>query len=377
MTRRSAIAVGTGLLLAVCPGRTASAETMGPARLARTLVMVQDQIVLGSGAALGSLDELKRRLAMEIGQAQNTVWKDPQQVRALAVHLLNGGSPRPIRLLVDNQVDLGGLRPVILALLAFAERRKDAAEQLATIDARSLDAGIAGHFALTQAISSSANPELAKPFIALAKLLAPGSIVEEAAVRRELEILAAAGKRLEAGQMAARYLWRFGSSLYAKGVVSYLANSVIPDLADRQDGRTVAAAVVNEMPPQSRVETLLAVARNAVLLGKMEIASFAARSALAVVASDSAEKNRVELYAAIAEAFVRPGNVAADGLKTISQHGLSREDAAVLEASLLALNQIRAPVRALPAMDAPSTERIDAAARTIKNAQALLDQDPP
>lgn len=366
-----------GFLLTIPCARAAENDAETPARFARTLVMVQDQIVLGSTAALESVPELRRRLAAAIANAPVATWKDPQQSRALAIHLLNGGAPQVVRRLFEMKADFGQWREVVMALLAHAERKKDAAQQLGAIDARMLDPSIAGPFALAQAIANSSDFEKAKPYLYQARLLSPGSLVEDSAMRREMELLIAAGKKLEAAHAAARYLWRFGSSLYAKDVVVFLAGSFLPELASVPGSNGAIVRLTDELPAPARLETFLKVARNAMLKGSIQAAEFAAARAFDLAPSDSAARSQAALYTGIARAFSDPTGTALDKLRESDIRTLSGEDLALLQGSLLTLKRIRAPIDPTIEGEVSSSAAIEAAAQAVSAAQAQLDMKRP
>jgi chemotaxis protein MotC len=347
------------------------------ARLARTLVIVQDQIAHGNTSALVSVPELRRRLATAIERAPNSIWKEPHQGRVLALHLLNGGTPRVVRLVLESQADLGQWRDMILALLAYAERRGGAARRLSSFDALQLDPSIAGSLALAQAIANFADPEKARTYLAQARILSPGGLVEESAMRREIELLSNSDKKLEAAQAAARYLWRFGSSLYVKDVVVFLAGSLIPELSSLPNGNGAVAALTDELPVNARIETLMTVARNALLNGRVAAAEFAAGRVVERASPGSYELSRATLYRGIVRALTDPTVEAVDKLRESELSPLSDEDRGLLQASLWALERVRAPIKANASVELPSSPAIEAAAKALGAARDQLDLRRP
>lgn len=359
------------------PSQGADEEADQPARIARTLLMVQDQIVHGSTAALESIPELRRRLAMAIERAPVSEWKEPRQGRVLVLHLLNGGGPQIVRKLLASGADVGPWRDTIQALLAYAERRPDAPQKLSGIDAMQLDPSFAGLFALVQAIAHSGAPEKARTYLSQAKLLSPGGLVEESAMRREIELLSNTGKKLEAAQVAARYLWRFGASRYNKDVVAFLARSLIPELSSLPDGNGAIAKITDELPASAKVQTLLTVARSALLQGRIAAADFAAGRAVDGASPGSPDLARAILYRAIARAFSEPTSDAVDKLRESDVGLLSEEDRAVLQASLAALARVRAPIKENAAVELSSTAALEAASKAIGAAQDQLKLKRP
>ena len=375
--RRWAILGGSAMLLVLATMASALGETDTPSSLARTLVSAQDQIPLGRKEALESIGEHRRRLLQKIQTSPDTIWKDHRQGQALVAYLLNGGHPLPIRQLVVRQVELGSWRDVIDALLAFSERAQDAIERLDHIDAKTLDPGVAGHFALIKAFANRTTVEKAMRNLADAKLLDPGGFVDEAATRREIELLLEGGQRAEAMQAATRYLWRFGSSLYAAGVVNYLSDSIVADLAGLPDGKPKVTAFFVELPEAARVPTLLRLSRSLLLKGKLDIAAFGAGAARSFAVPGSPEQVRAEFDLALAGAFVAEPEAASGKLRAMKAGLSSGEDNMLLEATLSMLEQINAPVRARPDATTTGTPATEAAAAIVRQAAAALENDRP
>ena len=146
-------------------------------------------------------------------------WKDPRNARAAVVFVLSGGSARVLQKLMRSGASADINEKLIKGALAYGEGRHDeAAELLAGIDARALDPGMAGHVAYVQG-ELAARKEPAKALVHLdeARLLSPGTIVEEAALRRQIALLAAAGSADRYEALATQYLRRFPNSVYAGG----------------------------------------------------------------------------------------------------------------------------------------------------------------
>lgn len=346
-----------------------------PAEIAHTLLLVQDQIATGNGDALTAVAETQLQLAQAIETSDEETWRDPKQGRALAIHLLSGGSPHLIRKLLDGNADLGRWKQLIPALLAFAERSKDGAKRLEEFDARQLDAEIAGQFTLAQAIAHAHIPSRSKTYLREARLLAPGGMIEDAAWRREIALNVAAGQPLLAVQAASRYLWRFGSSAYAQDVVRFLASSVIPDLLVSSDGREAATAFFNEIAAGSRVAPLVAAAGQAMIRGHFDAAAYTAGQASAIANAGSAERARATALASIAQAFTDPSSASADKLREMNRDALSNEERRLFVASLAVLDRIRAPLQSSSApTEIATTAAAEGATKMISTAQALLDQ---
>ena len=115
----------------------------------------------------------------------------------------------------------------------------------------------------------------------LARLLAPGTLVEEAALRREIMLEADQHDVERVARLARQYASRFGASVYAEGFLQTLAGALA------QSGAIDSAANFDKfhaffaaLAPDTRRGFLLGLARAATLSGRFEVAATAAAAAL-------------------------------------------------------------------------------------------------
>lgn len=345
--------------------------------LARTLQTLQDRIVQGSVAALESQAQILDAMAQAIAAMDAAEWKDTRSIRALALYLLSGGTPRPVQELFTKRTDLGAMQPLLLALLAYAERKPDAAQQLARHDAQALDASLAGHVALAQAILTDAAPERSLASLGVARLLAPGALVEEAALRRQVRLLLAGKRNIEAVQIATRYLWRFPGSVYTPEVVAFLAGSVLPDMAAEPAGRGEVVRIVDELPTQQRGGLLLDMARLALLNGKLDVTTFAAKVVADVTESTDPLSIRARAYSGIASALAPASPQDAAQLGRIDRTRLADADRGVLDAAISLAVQIRAPTRLVASTTGEPSPAMTSARDAINRADTSLTETQP
>jgi hypothetical protein len=346
-----------------------------PSQLARRLLVISDQIAIGSRASLVSISVLRQDLRRAIENAPDAIWQNNGERAALVIHLLNRGEARPVQKIVAKSVDLGDWQHVIVALLAVAEGSRDAVGAMQKIDARSLDPSISAHFSLMQSIVSEPTPELAIPYLTQAKVLGAGSFVDEAASRREIEILLKLGKAADAVDAATRYLWRFGSSLFAQAVVDHLVESVIPETATTREGQIAATALFAEIPEEVRLPWLLRLGRSALLGGRLNVAAFAADLATRAAEVGSGEHTRAALVRSLAGAFLTGDVSTIDELSGMRSLQASGADERLLQATLAMLKRIHAPVSSIATANDAVTPVIELAKRTLQSADMALESD--
>ncbi|MEA3079349.1 MAG: chemotaxis protein MotC, partial [Sphingomonadales bacterium] len=157
-----------------------------PYELVRSLQAVQDGIANGDTAAHGSHLALIRQIGEKLLAADASVWSNPQNGQAVVIYLLSGGAPQVVRKLPRDKLNVDAR--LFDGALAYVEGRQDEArELLKDIKPRTIPSGMGGQVALVQgALFARSEASLAIERLDEARLLLPGTLVEEAALRREI-----------------------------------------------------------------------------------------------------------------------------------------------------------------------------------------------
>lgn len=316
----------------------AKAVELEPYQWTATLENVLDEIAQGSDAAQVYLPTLIRSIAEHIDKTEAKVLLDKKNVRAVLIYALSGGDGKAVRRLLS----LGGLTPIEETIakgaLAYSEGKYSvAAKYLGEIDARSLDVALAPRVALTQAIIVyKSDPEKAIKLLDLARLLGAATLIEEAAIRRQIALLGA-NKNFDRFEfVAARYFRKHEKSVYS-GYFSKqfsLASSSF-DFSSDKNRLERLKAVIELLQEQSRKLSLyLLIAENAIGLGNVPLAKFAAENGQSLSTPASSERLRADLY--LAAASVASDNVAKaiEVLESMPRTALSSSDAALRDLAL-------------------------------------------
>ena len=145
-----------------------------PYEMARSLQMLQEDIAHGNRAMLAAQQTLLTAMTARFLAVDAEAWKEPKNVAAVIVHALSGGDPQALRTLLEKN---SSARPSCRwrkGTLAYAEGRiPEAAELLATIDARTLLPSVGGYVALTQAsLAMEKDPKKSQKMLDTARLAA-------------------------------------------------------------------------------------------------------------------------------------------------------------------------------------------------------------
>lgn len=293
--RRALLAAGLTIVL----GAAAVAGEAPPWKTMRALQGLEDRIAAGDSLAQAARTKAILRLGQGFAAMPPETWADLRNARALVAYLFGGGDAAETARAISPE----GLHKDAVALyrgaLAYAGGDDDTArEQLSPIDAKTLPPGLAGHLALVQAalIAPTDKPR-AEALLDLARLLEPGTLVEEAALRKEMSLIGADGDFDKLPLLERRYQAAFARSVYAdnfKQLVGDLAAKIAD--VDLASGNDRLARLLAPLPRDDRRRLFLAIARREALAGHLVAATFAALEGGRLVEAGSRDAARASLY---------------------------------------------------------------------------------
>jgi chemotaxis protein MotC len=364
-------------------------EDARPFELIRSLRAAQDRIAHGDVAAR----EGQRRLLADIGarmaRADDTVWKDARNARAVIVYVLSGGDPAVLKDLRGRGVLTGVEEDLVKGVLGYSEGRNADAELLLGIATKQLDASVAGHLALVQStLTMHKDAARALALLDEARLSSPGTLVEEAALRRQAFLALAAGNRDLFEALSSRYLRRFADSVYAESFRRQFATEVVGQKYAVDAARLERLeAILADLAAAHRLDIYLMMSAEGIVRGKVEAIRMAAGQASGLAEADAAAKARAELYkgaALVATDELESGLAALEG---IDKSLLDGSDGELLEAALALAGEMRRwpesgdAAGGMPEIEAKAHEAerpvISATARVLSAAQksnARVDQ---
>lgn len=351
-------------------------------RAMRALQLVQDRLALGNATAIDAQRAIIEKLMID---ASGEGEADVKARIALAFALMNGADPARLR----AHIEAGREDALLRGAAAYAEGRlQDAAAAFAKVEPATLPLALKAQFLLTKgALLAGSDREAALAALAQARLLAPGTLIEEAALRREVALLAAEPDRML--KLAASYLRRFGQSPFASAFISQFAFAIAE--SDPAAQEKLSAALDDLLAPAraaDRQTFYSIVARTSLVSGHHALAKTAAQRAVDVSDDPSALLSARLYRAALAIASDAPG-AAATELQSLMRAPLQPADQEILRAAISVARELRrwpfdeqaAPI--VPA-DVPSVRadeqtqpsaRMDAA-RTLLDATDTLVSRP-
>ena len=316
-----------------------------------------------------------------------TIWAKAKNARALAMFTLGGGNAEVgSKVLASGALRAPYERIVKGAIAASKRRRRTALKYLTQVDPMKIRGHLGALIALVSGVMMIEKKTAeAAQLLAMPGSLAPGTIIEDAALRRMLVAHSKVGT-LEPFLHASRsYIRRFQKSVFGSSFDRLLGSQLLTFNAEelaRHFGDI--DQVLERLKPERRRKIYLTLSRGAVLTGKLDVAKFAADQARELSNEGTRAFSRVSLYQAGSTLFGENRGHATLLLSTVNVQALSKGDRALhakvsrLAKSLTAWppKDFDSPVAQPPpnADDGGSKALLDQAGQLFENIEALVSR---
>jgi chemotaxis protein MotC len=341
-----------------------AAEDVGksPFDLVRELQILQDRAVLKGEADWAEYRKQIANLGGRLSAFSTHVWADPKNARAAVVYVLSGGDPSVLRRLLGSGVTLGIDSKLVKAALAYGERQDAKATELfEEIDMDQIDESIVGHVALVRAVLISAKDQAkGLALLDMARIMASGTIVEEAALRREAILSANTGKLEEFEAFSSQYFRRFSKSKFASRFGHDFAREVVTGRYAGDEKRlSKLGDMLRGLEEVERREACLLIAEQGVAAVNVEMVRFAAKIAADLFKDKPADAMRLRLYEAAALVVTEDAGEGASALMKIDKSQLDARDLGLLRAALAVAREVTRAPKAQRRSDAKPQEEAE------------------
>ncbi len=385
------LAVGLAVLAAPARGEPGVGGTTSPFAAIRTLQTLQEQIAHGNKAAQAAQPKLMAHIADRLLATDPAAWREPRNARAAVLFVLSGGKPAVMRAVLAKATLPDGFDRLMKGALAYGEGDDAAARDLlGGIDPRGLPSVLGGHLALVQAtLLSSEDNARANKLLDLARLLVPGTLVEEAALRRQIFMLTGPDALDKFAFLSREYIRRYRGSIYADNFKLRLTmmGARLASLGDVANLNKFDSILV-ELPTSEQLAFHLAIAKAALIQGKAAAARSSADKAATMAAEQSPDAIRSKLYAGAALVVSDNSATGRAMLESIDPAQLGAEDTELRDAALAVASGVQSEILQVghnvdtgPAMvmptDGPALETIDLARNAVASTDKLLQDAKP
>lgn len=321
-------------LVAAASARAENLDDLAPYKMIRSLQYVQDTVALGDHSAMEMQRFLLTTTDERLRTAEPAIFDDPRNVDAALVYAMSGGNPDTLELLIKKDVAGHFDSRLTDALRGYLSGQgSQSVKSLAEIFPEYKRSRVGPYLALVSANSViRKDPALALTYFDWARLVAPGTIVEEAALRRSIYIASQSGWVDKSMVYANRYARRYLRSPYASQFADLFVKLAVDNFDHLKQEDILEVLSFMDVPRQR--EVYLRMARLAAITGKNKLASLAAERAQILSGDgESVPKALADLYSGLAS--VPSGDVAAamEAIVAIPDDKLSVKDRALKEAA--------------------------------------------
>ncbi len=350
-------------------------------RLIRRMQDIQERVATGDSAAYVEMPRLLRMIGQKFADEPPETWSGKQNARALVLFLLSGGGSQLGRTILGQHKFAPSEEPLAKAAIAYLEGVEGAdREYLLTLNPRELDLDLGAQIAFVQSIllTGSDRPK-AIASLDLARLLAPGGLVEEAALRREVALLSETSQFDKFAELARQYWQRFRASPFADNFLrQFMAAVARVSLLIKPSEWAQLEEFINSLTPETRLKLYLAMAQASVVGGNVGLADMAAQRAIDLAGDGSVERQRSLLYRAAAQVGVADPVHGPRLLADVARDRLPAADQPLYDAVATASVQIfRDPESNFVATPPGDANEIDAslsrAEKGVKEADDVMD----
>ncbi|WKA32125.1 chemotaxis protein [Bradyrhizobium roseum] len=327
-----------------------------PYQLVRSLQAVQDGIARGDAAAHRRHPALIRQIGEKLLAADPNVWSNPQNGQAVVIYLLSGGAPQIVRKLPRDRMSVD--ERLFNGALAYVEGRQDEAREiLKDVKPRAVPSSMSGHIALVLgALLANSDAPAAIERLDEARLLLPGTLVEEAALRREIGLVGQAEDFDKFEFLTLVYVRHYGNSVYSGDFWQRFSSALTrSSLAFDERRFSRLSAMLEQLDRASRLKLYLGIARTALIRGRLAVARLAGEQALPLSGDGNTDGERARFFRAAARALTDDYEGGLAELKTVDKSKLPERDVPILNATLQIMFDIRKPTTGSVAENPPPT----------------------
>ena len=345
-----------------------------PYQIVRSLELVLDRIAAGDHAVMPMQRKLLEIVDKSLREADKAVFDEPKNMRALLIYAMSGGNPETIASTFEKLQLEGENDTIARGVLAYVSGKpKDAMGIFAGVDPMAQAPDVAAFLALIKgSVLASEEPEQALKLLDKARLLNPGTLVEEAALRRTIAIGGSTHDGPRFLRAAEQYVYTYLRSPYASQFAEAFVNGVV--LTYKTLDLQRLADIVAMMDTERPQVIWLRIARKSAIEGHHDLSAFASARAKGEPGKDEPIDPRALLYSSLATVTSDTVEDALSKLKNIDRAKLSAKDRKLLDAALTIAGELETRRQEPESTDIAAVEPKPEA--PAPEAVAAAEQDP-
>lgn len=306
-------------------------------KLVRDFMRQGDAALSGQPKAIQDRQALAKRVAEVLAAQPASTWATEEGAMELMRFVLLGGSPQVLKRILDA----GGLpqkfEQAANGIVAFSERQLDDAREFLTEDSgEPLPVEIEDALALIKgALLSAKDPERAIGYLRRTLLAAPGTALEEAALRQYAVILIRQGRIDQGIEKLQVYVRRYPHSIYWSQFCSVAATVLAESTKfDPAELAAIEEGAASSTGRDKLREFAVVVGKQLVLHGSFERASVVLKSVVGNLEPTSHLWPIAKRYLGLAEAVGSEPRMALNNLQAIDLTQLPADERALVQAGI-------------------------------------------
>lgn len=307
--------------------------SLQPYQMVRSLQRLQDRLADGDHAALPMQKKLLELTDDRLRTAIDDDFKDRRNLQALLIYAMSGGNPQTVETLLKRLPLEPEDQLLARGVEAYAKgQMRLAAEILIPFDIANVHEEVRPFLLIVQGgLRAAETPADALKLYDRARYLSPGTLIEEAALRRTIDLTVALQQPQRFERVAEQYIRRFIRSPYSSQFIDAYMSGVVK--LHGQIDLDILAETVELLTLEQQRYVYLKLARISALDHLDDLNVFA--SAKAAGFSDEIGKNdpRIALYANVSSVTSETVADVLQQLENIDQSRLSGSDRELLDAA--------------------------------------------
>ena len=319
------------------------AQSSRTAQLIRKLQFAQDRLANGNSDAV----LLQRENLIMLGEAfsgiavKNSSLSD---VLAACAYLLSGGRPDVVEKFLEVKILPLQVRNLLQGVLAYTRGdQAEASSLLHDLDPRQFSPMIAGHLAMVKArVDANATVQQRMLYLLYTANQLPGTLLEEASLRRIIELSAKQSNRKSFLAAVTRYNRRFSKSIYSREYGEALINGIFVFAEDKKKPLSEhdLDALIFQQSQARRNELLERISEFAIRRGDVPLCLYATARVRRLSQEKSATWTRAILHN-VACSVVTGHSDTTSNLGFLDRNLLSSNDMALFDSALRLQDAIR------------------------------------
>ncbi|VAV89093.1 hypothetical protein MNBD_ALPHA08-1570 [hydrothermal vent metagenome] len=345
MTRlKRAAVVLTIFSICLVSARSVIGAPLEPYQYVLALQRLQDQVVAGDQLAHKAQQEMLQYMAGDFSKVRIVDWQKQKNAEALLIYLLSGGNPVFVGELLEIKNPPKLPDGVMAGALAFVMGDFGRAKTLlATASTKELSINARSQIALLKAaIYAEKDYKKALGYLAEVRLWKPGTLLEEAALRRAVSLAGANGEIEGFLRWSSQYVRRFEKSFYLPDFVSKFSFYMSKlNLAGRPKFIKPVVKILSQLSREQQASIYLTVARAAVLDGNNQQAQFMATQAQLFLEKGTSYSARAKLYFTASQVTAAKPEKITKSLTEIDRSLLIEQDKKIFDTLVLMMAEVQ------------------------------------